>query len=610
MFNWKPVAGLVSLCAIAGAAFALEDGWEAPDLLLEATDSLPSADQDATGLSGGLPNPGEPAPATTRTFYVDYDTGSNAGNGGASAPWKHAPGDAAATGVPATFVLQPGDVVRFKGGVRYRGSLVLRNSGVSGSPITYSGQGYGTGRAIFDGADAVTSSVPCPSAAACGGAANWASLVLVTYTTPPTANLRFYDSAGTLFESQYPAPQDNFRYDEVDSYVTIPLSQAAQLAQGVLVNAALANAARTSAQARVLIWVSGNAVVERQILSISGSTIYFDATDVTPYTDRDSKAAVIGVVSGLNAPGKFARLSSTKAVVYPRAGGGALTVGNGRVSFDLRGKSNIAISGFRFEHGTAAPDVIRQGVAIANYGGTISNITIENNEFAHYSLRQGYGVIQLATGANFTIRNNLVTEIHGGSGFRLGTVTGVLMERNRLHRIGRTAVLLNGSRDATVRSNIISDVHGVHGNGLSVYQDSRNVLVESNCIFDAVRPLTYHGDGDYGTPNGYSFTGNILITDADGRAAIYSWGSKTVDVLLENNVALSPVAGMILNVADREVEVRNNIATSILSSGGFNETYTIGSNTPMAYAQKGQYALSTTACSGPGYWGQLSISAI
>ena len=48
------------------------------------------------------------------------------------------------------YKLQPGDVVQFRGGVSYRGSIVMKHSGTDGNPITYKGEGWGTGKALID----------------------------------------------------------------------------------------------------------------------------------------------------------------------------------------------------------------------------------------------------------------------------------------------------------------------------------------------------------------------------------------------------------------------------------------------------------------------------
>lgn len=98
---------------------------------------------------------GPPAGPAVPTYYVDFDAGSDGADGkSAQTAWKHAPGDAAATGAVAAVTLAPGDVVLFKGGVRYKGSIDVPASGTANAKIVYDGKGagtWGTGLAVIDG---------------------------------------------------------------------------------------------------------------------------------------------------------------------------------------------------------------------------------------------------------------------------------------------------------------------------------------------------------------------------------------------------------------------------------------------------------------------------
>src|SRR5271155_140250 len=101
-------------------------------------------------------------------YYVDYARGADEAEGTApTAAWKHAPGDPAAGGKAGAADLKPGDVVRFRGGIAYRGSVRAPVSGTAAQPIVFAGDDWGAEPAIFDGSDPVASSEPCPSAAAC-----------------------------------------------------------------------------------------------------------------------------------------------------------------------------------------------------------------------------------------------------------------------------------------------------------------------------------------------------------------------------------------------------------------------------------------------------------
>ena len=93
--------------------------------------------------------------ATAANYYIDFPAGSDANNGTATnTAWQHCPGDAKATGIPATTPLAAGDTVIFRGGVSYTNSITVNWSGAVGNPITYDGNSAGTwgsGEAILDG---------------------------------------------------------------------------------------------------------------------------------------------------------------------------------------------------------------------------------------------------------------------------------------------------------------------------------------------------------------------------------------------------------------------------------------------------------------------------
>lgn len=568
-------------------------------------------------------NPTTPAPAPEQqdiiggngtVYYVDFANGSDANSGkSASQAWKRAPGDTAATGNPASVVLKGGDTVRFKGGTLYRGTIVFKHSGDNGNPIIYTGTGFGTGQAIWDGADDVISSVPCASAAACGGASNWQSLRLVTYTEPTASNRKLYDALGPLYESQSPNVSDPFWDDDLNQFATIPLSQASAVASGRLVNASLAAAAAGQTNARLAIWIYGNAVVERPITSVSGSTIYFDATGVKLYTDRDGKAAVVGSVKSVTKPGLYAVLGTGKAVVYPRNGGGSqYYVGTGRYAFDLRGRSNMTVHGFQFVRGTGSRGSTREGVGVANYGSAVSYIRIENNSFSGYSMQNGYGMVMLNNVTNLVVRGNRLTNLEGASGFRFGkSVSNLTVENNVMRKLGRTGLYLAGVKVARVSGNVLSEMSGVHGNGMSYYEENSDIAVTGNCVFDTIRPLTFYGGGSGGGINNLRFTGNIFVNSASGTSAVYSWGSTTRRVLLQNNVALGTKAGFILHSSDLDVTAARNRTSGLLINGSkvTPSGWILDANDNSAkLADADKAILTTNGCSAQGTQGMINVA--
>lgn len=88
------------------------------------------------------------------TYYIDYVGGSNAAAGTSTGTaWKHCPGDLEATGNPASYTPQAGDIFIFKGGSAYGGSVELTRSGNDDARIQYIGNpdgSWGTGAGLFN----------------------------------------------------------------------------------------------------------------------------------------------------------------------------------------------------------------------------------------------------------------------------------------------------------------------------------------------------------------------------------------------------------------------------------------------------------------------------
>lgn len=126
------------------------------------------------------------------TYYVDFAGGDNAADGLTPATaWKHSPGDRNATGNPKAAELQPGDTIRFKGGVQYFGEVQLKAAGTADMPIVLDGNSdgsYGTGPAIFDGAEMIRDWKPVPTADMVGGNPQWKTIMYADLDVDLTSN--------------------------------------------------------------------------------------------------------------------------------------------------------------------------------------------------------------------------------------------------------------------------------------------------------------------------------------------------------------------------------------------------------------------------------------
>lgn len=169
--------------------------------------------------------------AFAATYYVDYAEGSDSASGNnEDSAWQHCPGDAAAVKKPASCALKPGDVVKFKGGVVYRGQINITASGAEGSPIVYDGNfsnNWGAGKATIDGAVPLENLRKCASSEEAFGNPNFDKIY---WTTVPagaqwnTLNVRQGDQS--LAVAQDPNPADPIFQENPSYYVptdpTIP----------------------------------------------------------------------------------------------------------------------------------------------------------------------------------------------------------------------------------------------------------------------------------------------------------------------------------------------------------------------------------------------------
>lgn len=551
---------------------------------------------------------------TPATYYVDFDNGRDTNDGRSPAsPWKHAPGDPQATGGPAGKKLTPGDKVRFKGGVRYRGSIRMHASGTDGAPISYIGMGWGEGRAIIDGADPVLSAEQCPSMEACGNAPNWQQLLRVEFRKPPTKFVKFYDTTGLLFRSQYPQPADPFNNDDRREYLKTPASAAGRLKEGVLEHAELARLAEGGGPYQSLvIWHKPNLITHRRIQSISGDTLRFNGKGLIPYTDRQGAVALVGSARLLTHPGTYALIGDTTAVVYPRPDGGELAVGNGRSAFDTHGQSHIVISGFQVAHGTAGGGENGNGLAIFNsrYNPT-EGLVIEHNVFGPASLVSGRGIVAPSHVDDVLIRNNHFDAIEYGSGIRaVPNVSNIRVINNQLSRFGRTGLYMGAVKNGEVRGNVISDVKAIHGNGMSFYLENQNILIDGNCVYDTVRPITFHGSKRAKRPatrNNLTIQNNIFLTSPKSQAAITSWGAEAGGIHIENNVAFGTKLGMLLHENDTDVTVIGNRSNKISTRSSIPSEWVVKDNMVGGFSV-GEIEVSPTYCRARGASGPLVIN--
>ena len=502
------------------------------------------------------------APAGARVVHVDFDRGSDEASGDSfAAAFKHAPGDPAATGRAKTAGLGPGDVVRFAAGVRYRGTIKLRTAGAEGRPIVFeSGPG---GRAIIDGSDALPAPQPCRSAADCLGAPNWRALVKVGVPAGALWSDWLFDRKGLLQLGQTPTPADPFTYDDAREYNVISRSDYDTLLAGTVPTTRRPNPAGAPLLA---LWSRPNVIKFLPFTASDRGIVYTPAPQIVPYNDRDNRYAILNTIDGLTKPGTFVLSPGDGfALVWPRAGGGALSIGSRRSGFVLGPVKHVVIRGLAFEDMGSDQRQIRSGVAIVNTGEENDDLTIADNMFGPAAMTNGQGMIGLFKPGRTLIRGNIIRDIAFGSGLRSARGLGPLdITCNLIDRVGRTALAGFSTADLRVTYNRIENVNGIHGNGISAYLDNRRVVIADNLVSGSMRPLTVHGNKakppeiDSPLPVDIRITGNVLVGTDPKSAALSSWGGDLKNVTVSGNTFVTPGSSILVVGDEQNFVIENN----------------------------------------------------
>src|SRR3990170_3983709 len=532
-------------------------------------------EQAPAGEEARLPSPAVAA----QRYYIDADGGEDTNDGlSQAAAWKHAPGDPAAVGLPASTALRPGDQVIFKGGVRYRGSITMKWHGQAGNPIVFDGNSdgsWGTGRAILDGSVPITEWTACESQAACGGSPHWRDLYYAyapAGTSAMTSNLCAED--GLLWLAQDPNPPDPFFMDEIDSFRTVPNSQVTRtsIADPGYFTQTSPNAWDG---AYVIVWRIPNVVTRRPITGYvpSESKIVFDDSGGDPYRDRDEKYAVFNSLNVLDLPGEYVFRDQAEAdgrhkvYLWPGAGGGVLarkvTVSVRSFAFHLDGHSYLTIQGFQIERysGGGGPS----GVGIRNDSWeAISGVTVQGNDVRwNRTQDRGYGGIYLGGCTECLVADNRVEENPLNMGiFTPGAVRTVVRD-NLVLKNGAQSIWFMGARDSQILGNLVVDGRGTHANGISVYSGSENIRVAGNQVYDSNIPFTMESSRNLDIWN------NIFVGGGAGYL-LADWGEMTGTVTIYHNLVLnsSNNASILLqSSATARFVMRNNI----LDGGGGGE---------------------------------------
>lgn len=467
------------------------------------------------------------APAFAATYYVDFDLGNDSNSGlTQSAPWKRAPGDPAASAIAASKLLNPGDMVLFKGGVAYRGRIVLSRGGSSSGKITYKGDGWGSERAIIDGAEPYMPAwTVCDSAASCGGNVNYARIF---YASAPVGYAGFmtaiYENGEMLWYSQSPNPVDPFYHDEIGDFFTVPYPTASVIQrQGSITDPrVLTQTSPTSWNgAAVAGWITGNLVEVRPVTSFdpSSHTLTHQPFSSPPYADRPGRYALMNHVSLIDRAGEYAFDPSTRRIfLWTRngapPGANEYSVYAREAAFLANNAvSDVTIEGFKIQHFTYG---IQMGSAAAR------GVTVRNNRIENFRSHDKYA-IQLNASDSLVERNHIVNA-NRAVGI-LSSANNITIKDNHVERTSRQGIWFMGARHSRIQNNRVIDIGGSHSNGISIYSGSDDILVLGNEVINVNSAITFEQSSNI------TFANNIVAP----RGQISDWFGMGGTVTFYNN---------------------------------------------------------------------------
>ncbi len=399
------------------------------------------------------------AHAADSTYYV-ATTGSDSDNGTSlSTPFQ--------TISRCAAVATAGDSCLIRGGT-YRETVTPKASGTATARITFAR--YNDEQVTVSGADRIS---------------GWASYQGAIYKAPATlapgygatetpanddlaANQVFADGI-MLPEAQYPAPgADATR----PASISIPsITKGSGTRTGTLSDPALPALSPPGALAVIFTggWTTASGTVTA---SGAGSLSYaLPASDRYLYPPNlgNKKYRVLGSLSLLTEPGEWFFDSAAKQLYVWAPGGGipsGIEAKRRNYAFDLRGRTDITVSGIGVTASTVITDASSTGIVLDSITGSY---------LSHFQTQQ-YNAA-LPYGGVYDAAHRLDTGI-------ILNGSGNVLENSVLHHSAGNGVALAGN-DNTVRNNLIHDVAygGTYTSGITMFGGSTGELATGNTIY-------------------------------------------------------------------------------------------------------------------------------
>ncbi|MEX2544781.1 MAG: right-handed parallel beta-helix repeat-containing protein [Phycisphaeraceae bacterium] len=305
------------------------------------------------------------------------------------------------------------------------------------------------------------------------------------------------------------------------------------------------------------IWAKPNRIYYQRVLGYvpERHEIQMEALKAEQYPDDEGLFALLNALSAITAPGEYYLSPDGDVYLWPLDAGpeGPENVSASRydVGFRIQGQAHITIQGFIIQKQGGSP-----ARGIHSSGGT-RHLTIRDNEVRFAQSRGRDSAIAVVHGEHVRIENNYIHHNRNARGFRL-TIADSVVTGNRLHKNGSTGIGFFGSERSEMTYNTVTGHTGVHANGLTVYANSRDILVEGNLSYSNGIALTLQDSANVTVRNNFLHHNGTVIG---------IWTGWHENLRIEHNVLVGPerhtstwVAALFTNSDDIDgLYVHNNI---------------------------------------------------
>ena len=441
----------------------------------------------------------------------------------------------------------PGDTVLVRGGI-YGESVGIMYSGTPGNYITY--KAYPGETPVLDGSMVITDWVKCASAAEAGGNLNWSNIYIGSPGRPiDPLKVNLYEGEEMLNITTDPAAPDPFFDNSTGHFKLIPT--------GGLTATTLRDASYFTnpdpnyyVGATIVILTANNRTYNREITAYAPSTgtVTFAAVPDNDIEYGKDKYSLFNHLALVNKPGEYSVDQANRTIyLWPKS---VSSLSAGKVTMTFRtnafivDKAYVRVEGFTFRR--YADNII------SCTGG--QHLDIRNNTIKQCISPDRRWVIHFVDCSDCVAEGNYLYYNKYMRGIFCDGGTNNIIKDNILEKNGSTGIIFYWETGSKIIGNQVLDHRGQHANGISAYNDNRNITISGNIVLRGAAALTYQAI------DGLTVTNNIFHSNGGWPVACWNAGnSRNVTFYhntmhTTNNYAFRTQSGTIANLV-----VKNNI---------------------------------------------------